>query len=156
MKFILFCAAWLTAASSFSQTADSLRYCLTPNKVGVGGFDPVSYFSSSKPLTGLPAISASYENVEYRFASVKNRELFLRSPSRYLPQFGGWCSMTLAMGRVTIPTYDNFLIQSDKLFLFERTLSVNGRELWLQDPKGNAILANTTYKKHIASGSGKK
>ena len=59
--------------------------------------------------------------------------------------------MTLAMGRATTPKYDNFLIKDGRLFLFERTLSVNGKELWLMDPKGNEKLARVTYKKHIAS-----
>ena len=138
-----------------AQKIDTLKYCVAKAVVGVGGFDPVSYFIADKPLQGNLAITTHYDGVEYRFATVENKSSFLEKPMKFLPQYGGWCSMTLAMGRATTPKYDNFLISNDKLFLFERTLSINGRELWLMDPKGNATLAEATYQKHITSGRSK-
>jgi len=153
MNIIFLFAFSLIAFSTYSQKADSLKYCLTLDHVGIGGYDPVSYLKSNKAIPGVASISARYDGVEYRFTSLENKKEFLKSPSKYLPQFGGWCSMTLAMGRATTPKYDNFLVKDGKLWLFERTLAVNGKELWMTDPKGNAALAKTTYKKHMASGS---
>jgi hypothetical protein len=60
--------------------------------------------------------------------------------------------MTLAMGRATTPKYDNFYIQDGKLWLFERTLSVNGQELWLRDPKANEKVANKNYTSYKRKG----
>ena len=71
--------------------------------------------------------------------------MFVQDPQKFLPQFGGWCSMTLAMGKATRPTFDNFIIDSGKLYLFERTLSLNGREIWLKDVKTNQRLASANY-----------
>jgi YHS domain-containing protein len=156
MKTILLFAFSLIAVSAHCQKADSLKYCLTSDQVGIGGHDPVSYIKSNKSILGAGAISTRHDGVEYRFVSLENKKEFLKSPSKYLPQFGGWCSMTLAMGRATTPKYDNFLVKDGKLWLFERTLAVNGKELWLTDPKGNSALAKTTYKKHMASGSAVK
>lgn len=156
MKYKIILFACLINISGFAQKADTLKYCLTSAKVGVGGFDVVAYFKSNKPEIGNNNISTRYEGVEYLFSSDDNKKEFIKNPSKYLPQFGGWCSMTLAMGRATTPTYNNFLVSKGKLFLFERTLAVNGRELWLTDPKGNAGLALVTYEKHLASGDRKK
>ena len=58
--------------------------------------------------------------------------------------------MTLAMGRATSPEYTNFYVdEKGKLFLFERTLSVNGKELWLQNINGNKKDASKNYNKHL-------
>lgn len=150
-SFIIFFLFTLSQVS-YSQQADTLKYCVSNQNVGVGGYDPVSYFLGSKPLAGKETFSTSFEGVAYRFDSESNLKKFISNPSRYLPQFGGWCSMTLAMGRATTPKYDNFVVMKDKLYLFERTLSVNGRELWLKDPKTNEKIASANYTSYRTTG----
>jgi len=129
--------------SLFSQNhlGDSLKYCVDKNSVGLGGYDAVSYFESNTPLLGSPKIQANYDGVVYYFSTEINKKTFLSSPEKYLPQFGGWCSMTLVLGKVTRPTYTNFLLHDGKFYLFERTLSVNGRELWLRNSEQNEKIA---------------
>ena len=60
--------------------------------------------------------------------------------------------MTLAMGQATTPKYDNFIIKNDKLYLFERTLSINGREVWKQDPKTHEKTATKNYQLYKTTG----
>ena len=139
--------------SSIAQTKpDTLRYCVKEDNIGVGGFDPVSYFQGA-PKSGSSVLMIIIDGVSYRFTSEENMKKFKTDPSKYLPQFGGWCSMTLAMGRATTPKYDNFVILKGKLYLFERTVSVNGRELWLSDPKTNEKTASKNY--HLYRTTGK-
>lgn len=126
----------------------SLKYCLIDRGVAAGGYDVVSYFATGKAEQGSRDIAARFDHVTYYFSSDEHRKMFEKQPGKFVPQFGGWCSMTLAMGKATKPSYDNFLIRDGKLYLFERTLSVNGRELWLRDPDGNARRAATTYRKY--------
>jgi YHS domain-containing protein len=154
MKTVIACCVLGFVATGFSQThqVDTLTYCLTRNQVGIGGYDAVSYFLFDKPVLGKAEYATNREGVEYRFASEANKKTFLGNPKKYLPQFGGWCSMTLAMGRATTPTYDNFAILSGQLYLFERTVSVNGRELWLKDPKSNEKVATSNYKAYRTTG----
>jgi YHS domain-containing protein len=144
--------ALLASYNVYAQQIDTLKYCIANKHVGVGGYDPVSYFTSGNPVSGDDRISMSYEGVTYRFSSAENKQKFAAEPKRYLPQFGGWCSMTLAMGRATKPVYDNFLLYDGKLYLFERTLSVNGRELWLHDTKANEKTASNNYNSYRTSG----
>ncbi len=141
-----------TAYSSIGQTKpDTLKYCIKENIIGVGGFDPVSYFQGPPKLGSADLIAVS-DGVTYRFSSEENKRKFKADPSKYQPQFGGWCSMTLAMGRATTPKYDNFVILKNKLYLFERTVSVNGRELWLSDPKTNEKTAGKNYSLYRTTG----
>ncbi|CAN5332521.1 hypothetical protein BH09BAC3_BH09BAC3_29140 [soil metagenome] len=141
-----------TTYSSIAQTKpDTLKYCVKESNIGVGGFDPVSYFQGA-PKSGSADLVTVIDGVIYRFSSAENQKKFKADPSKYLPQFGGWCSMTLAMGRATTPKYDNFVILKNKLYLFERTVSVNGRELWLSDPKTNEKTAGKNYSLYRTTG----
>jgi YHS domain-containing protein len=135
-----------------STQPDTLKYCVDEGAVGAGGFDLVSYFNVHMAKKGSPEFRTKYDGVTYWFASAENLGTFLSMPSTFLPQFGGWCSMTLAMGRATKPTFDNFLVSSGKLYFFERTLSVNGKELWLTNPQNNEVLASKNYQRLIMSG----
>jgi YHS domain-containing protein len=137
---------------SYAQQADTLKYCVTEQNVGVGGYDPVSYFQGVQPVAGTPTFSTIFEKVTYHFSSEVNLKKFNANPGKYLPQFGGWCSMTLAMGRATTPKYDNFIVLKGRLYLFERTVSVNGRELWLKDPKANEKIASSNYTRYRTTG----
>jgi YHS domain-containing protein len=149
--FIVILALALTHAA-YSQKADTLKYCVSKLSVGVGGYDPVSYFQGDKPLAGNESFRTTFEGVTYLFSSEENLKKFNTNPISYLPAFGGWCSMTLAMGRATTPKYDNFVVLKNKLYLFERTVSVNGRELWLKDPKANEKVASANYKSYRTTG----
>ncbi len=150
---LIFGVILLTAHMLVSaQQADSLQYCIGATGVGVGGYDVVSYFQGNTPEVGRLDILAKHDGVVYFFSSEANRKAFIANPQKFLPEFGGWCSMTLAMGRATRPKYDNFLIRDEKLYLFERTLSVNGKELWQKDPARNQQVAAKNYQQYRTTG----
>ncbi|MEM1407233.1 MAG: YHS domain-containing (seleno)protein [Bacteroidota bacterium] len=149
----LFYLLLLVPAFSIAQSGpDTLKYCIYDEHIGLGGYDPIAYFDENKAVRGDQKISVEHEHVTYYFLSDKNRSRFLISPDKYLPAYGGWCSMTLAMGRATTPKYDNFLIRNGQLYLFERTLSVNGRELWERDPDANEASAEKNYSQYVTTG----
>lgn len=152
MRFLIVILLVAFYQIGYSQQADTLKYCVTKQNIGVGGFDPVSYFQGSQPLAGKENLTTSFDGVTYLFSSETNLKKFRSNPANYLPQFGGWCSMTLAMGRATTPKYDNFIVLKGKLYLFERTVSVNGRELWLKDPKANEKIASANYTSYRTTG----
>ena len=56
------------------------------------GHDPVAYFTQNAAVKGDPAVALEHSGVTYRFVSEANRARFERSPTAYLPQFGGYCS----------------------------------------------------------------
>jgi len=143
----------LVAPSSQVVDADTLRYCLAEGDLGVGGYDLVNYFVDNSAKLGSPEFKSIYDGVNYQFINKKNKDTFDSNPKDYLPSFGGWCSMTLAMGNTTMPKYDNFKIINGKLYLFERTLSINGQTLWLQDTLSNKKLAHKNYIQYIENGS---
>ena len=53
------------------------------------GYDAVAYFTQNDAVKGNPAIKTEHLGVTYRFASEANKAQFLKSPAKYMPQFGG-------------------------------------------------------------------
>jgi YHS domain-containing protein len=56
------------------------------------GHDAVAYFTQNAAVRGDPAIKLEHRGVVYRFASETNKAEFQRTPEKYTPQFGGYCS----------------------------------------------------------------
>ncbi|PKO30238.1 MAG: hypothetical protein CVU36_09795 [Betaproteobacteria bacterium HGW-Betaproteobacteria-9] len=71
----------------FRTTSDAAA-----GKLMLMGHDPVAYFSQNDAVPGHPAIQADHQGVTWRFASEANKAAFLREPTKYMPQFGGFCS----------------------------------------------------------------
>jgi len=117
----------------------------SPDGLGVGGYDLVSYRQAGGPREGKAEFSVELDGKSYRFADRQNLERFNADPGRYLPAYAGFCAITLALGRVTCPDYRNFKIEDDRLLLFEVTGFTNGRTLWNSDPIGYRQRADRNY-----------
>jgi len=117
MKTILLLAALLVAAPAFSQTHNNTVEDGADKLLMMRGKDPVSYFQPSGPVEGKPELKAEYDGATYRFASEANKQLFVASPEKYAPQYGGHCSngMAYAIGG---SRGENHRIIDGKLYLF--------------------------------------
>ena len=113
--------------------------------VAVGGYDLISYRDEGGPRFGSAEFTEEYGNNIYLFESAENRDRFLADPMQYLPSYGGWCAISLALGRLTCPDYSDFKIENGDLLLFETTAFTNGRALWNTDAPGYRKKADTNY-----------
>ena len=80
-------------------------------------------------------------NTPIEFASAQNRELFKADPVRYAPQFGNYCAMALALGKIVKADPENWLISDNKLYLFGSP-APKGPELFQKDLTGNIVHAH--------------
>ena len=62
------------------------------------GYDPVSYFTGSKPAKGKAEFTADHRGQTYRFASAENRDAFSANPTQYAPQYDGYCAYGVSRG----------------------------------------------------------
>ncbi|MBK9167029.1 MAG: YHS domain-containing protein [Bryobacterales bacterium] len=85
--------------------------------VALKGYDPVAYFTESKPVKGDPATSAVWEGATYYFASPANRDLFQASPAKYVPQYGGYCAYAVSKGHTAGISPNAWKIVEGKLYL---------------------------------------
>ena len=146
---ILFVA--LLSATTFAQTATkrAAEFNLE-KKVAIQGYDPVSYFTQKKAVKGKAAIAATYEGIIYNFSSQANKDLFLKNPAAYEPQYGGWCSYAMgANGEKVEVDPETFKIVDGKLNLFYNAFFNNTLKSWNKDEVNLKKKADSNWKKII-------
>ena len=81
------------------------------------GYDPVAYFVDGKPTRGAESLSASFGGAKYLFASESHRRLFLQNPSRYIPEYGGFCAVGTSFGEKVDVDPETGKIVNGKLYV---------------------------------------
>lgn len=111
------------------------EYNLSKGELALKGYDPVAYFQGN-PAKGSKKISHIYGGVIYRFNSQKNLAAFKAEPTKYEPQFGGWCAWAMYDGgsRAGIDP-ESYLIIDEKLYVFYDTIIADTKKLWLERSK---------------------
>jgi enamine deaminase RidA (YjgF/YER057c/UK114 family) len=61
-------------------------------RLAISGYDPVAYFTDGKPVPGLTEFEHVWHDARWHFASASHRDLFVRDPNRYAPQYDGYCA----------------------------------------------------------------
>jgi YHS domain-containing protein len=87
------------------------------NGVILKGYDPVAYFTRHQAVKGNPAIQIKFGGAIYHFASVANKVAFSKNPSKYVPQYGGFCAYHLSKGEFKDSDPTAFLIYKGKLYV---------------------------------------
>ena len=62
-------------------------------KLSISGYDTVAYFTDGKPVQGKSEFEYLWHKLRWRFASGEHRDLFVKNPNRYAPQYDGYCAM---------------------------------------------------------------
>ena len=101
--------------------------------LAIRGYDPVAYFSAGKPVEGSGEHSFEWKGATWRFASAENRKRFTADPSRYAPQYGGYCAYAVAHGTAAATDPEAWRIVDDKLYL---NLDRDIQALWMEDVPG--------------------
>ena len=149
MKKIVLLLLILVSGSSFAQNdAKRVSQYNLENKVGIQGYDPVGYFNQGKAVKGKKEISTSYQGVTYNFSSVENKNAFLKNPSKYEPQYGGWCAYAMgSAGKKVEINPETFKISDGKLYLFYNAYFNNTLKSWNPDEAELKVKADNNWKK---------
>ena len=108
----------------------------------IRGYDPVAYFTAGKPTVGDPAISYTYDGGTWYFASQTNRDAFKADPTRYAPQYGGYCAFGASRGYKAPTEADAWTITDGKLYLNYNT---KVRTEWNKDQPGYIKKADANW-----------
>ncbi|MEM7165611.1 MAG: YHS domain-containing (seleno)protein [Planctomycetota bacterium] len=98
--------------------------------VALEGYCPVAYFAVGKPVRGLADYATDHEGVTYHFVSADARDEFRARPTRYVPQYGGWCAFGMSVGDKFPVDPTRFSIVNDRLLVFLRNSQVDALKLW--------------------------
>ncbi len=149
LSIILFVT--LVSVTAFAQkAAKRTKEFNLENKVAIQGYDPVAYFTQKKAVKGKAAIASTYEGVTYNFSSQANKEAFLKNPSSYEPQYGGWCAYAMgANGEKVEINPETFKIVDGKLNLYYNAFFNNTLKSWNKDEANLKKKADANWKKVI-------
>lgn len=110
--------------------------------IAIDGYDPVSYFIEAEPQPGLAAYEYVWGGVPWYFVSAANRDVFIRNPEVYAPQFGGHCLTSLSRGYLSDGKARLYAIDALKLYLF---YSAANRDAFLLSRSSTLETATTQW-----------
>jgi len=96
-----------------------LKVKVNRSNEAISRYDPVAYFTMSKAIKGSKDISYEWLSAKWFFVNEEHKKLFADDPIRYLPQYGGYCAVSVAHGTgrsAGDPTA--WRIVDDKLYFF--------------------------------------
>jgi YHS domain-containing protein len=136
------------AASAFSFAASPAYADQAPvytgilSHVAVGGYDSVAYFTDGRPVRGSERFRINHQGYEYRFASAEHLAAFRANPSRYAPQYGGYCAWAVSQGYTASGNPNNWRIVDGRLYL---NYNDEIQTRWEQDIPGHITHANANW-----------
>lgn len=146
-KLVLFVLILVSSISFAQNDAKRINQYNLENKVAIQGYDPVGYFNQGKAIKGKKEISASYQGVIYKFSSSENKDAFLKTPSKYEPQYGGWCAYAMgSAGEKVEINPETFKIIDGKLYLFYNAYFNNTLKSWNKEETKLKSQADTNWK----------
>jgi len=138
MKSIVVLTVFFLVASvnGFAQDATALtkKHFNLDDGLAIKGYDPVAYFITNKAVKGSKDFAVYSQGATYYFSSAANKELFKANPSKYLPEYGGWCAYAMgAKGEKVSIDPETFKIVNGKLYLFYNRFFTNTLKDWNKD-----------------------
>ena len=110
------------------------------------GHDVVAYFTDGTHKAGSPAIKSVYKDVTFRFATPEHKALFDRSPEKYIPQYGGYCTNGIVYGVPWGGDADVWWMHEGKLYIFGGRGS---RDAFMLDVPRNLALAEKYWTEEV-------
>jgi len=116
-------------------------------KVAIKGYDPVAYFTDSKPVEGSKEFELEWMDATWRFASVAHRDEFKTNPAKYAPQYGGYCAFGVSRGYAVDIDPEAWHILDGKLYL---NYNKDVQTEWRKDIPGYVKKADQNWPKILA------
>ncbi|MEO0358290.1 MAG: YHS domain-containing (seleno)protein [Pseudomonadota bacterium] len=87
------------------------------NGVAINGYDPVAYFTESRPVEGSADHTSMHDGATFQFASAANKAMFDADPAAFAPQYGGYCAFAVSKGYTAKTDPDAWTVHNGKLYL---------------------------------------
>ena len=140
MKKGIVLAAFLIAGTVklFSQKAE----VFSSSDQAIRGYDAVSYFTEGKPVKGDEHLTYKWKDATWCFSTKANLDLFMKTPEKYAPQFGGYCAYGMSEGHKAPTDPNAWTIVDGKLYL---NYSLKVKESWKKNQMQRIEQANKNW-----------
>lgn len=131
MKSLLVIASLIMLPFMACTQNHSVKYNTDDSKIALQGYSPVSYLDLGLAQKGLKEFKSEYDGLNYYFTSKEQKATFEKNPTKYLPQYGGYCAFGVYVGAKFRVDPNKFLVKDGKYYLFLYDLEVDAQQLWL-------------------------
>lgn len=140
----------LWTSLAFAQKAGKAATHNLESGLAIQGYDPVAYFTQQKAVKGDKKFAVNASGAIYYFSSQAHKDLFLKNPAAYEPQYGGWCAYAMgATGEKVEIDPETFKILNGKLYLFYHSWTNNTLTKWNKDETNLRARADKSWQKYI-------
>lgn len=147
-QMILVCAILFSIVASGQNASKRAQHFNTEKKLAIQGYDPVAYFRQGRAIKGKPSLASVHEGVVYHFSSQDNKDVFLKTPAAYEPQYGGWCAYAMGENAEKVEINpETFKIVDGKLYLFYNAFFNNTLKSWNKNEAALKKKADANWKK---------
>ena len=108
MKLVKLLTIVIALFTTFSANAEDLA---------LDGYCPVCYIAAGKAAKGTEEFQSSYEGKTYYFVSSDVKDMFDKEPTKWLPQYDGFCAYGMALGKKFESDPTAFTVAKGKLYL---------------------------------------
>ncbi|MGX1927935.1 YHS domain-containing (seleno)protein [Flagellimonas sp. 2504JD4-2] len=137
------------AVSSIGFAQDKKANNIDNSNIALQGYSPVSYLDLGIAQKGLKEHKSEHNKVVYYFTNAEQKKTFDKNPSKYLPQYGGFCAFGVYAGAKFRPDPNKFIVKDGKYFLYLYNLELDAQQLWLAENNHKKLVstANTNWSK---------
>jgi YHS domain-containing protein len=129
-------------AQQSAKPAPKARVNVDSDGIILKGYDPIAYFTRHQAVKGSPAIQTRFGGATYYFVSLADKVTFSKNPSKYVPQYGGFCAYHLTNGELKDSDPTAFLIYKGKLYICS---GVDGAKEFRRNIDENMRRANSNW-----------
>ena len=145
LKIVLVLFTLFTAISLSAQ--DKMANNIDNSNIALEGYSPVSYLDLNLAQKGNKNFKSEHDKVVYYFTSAEQKATFDKNPSKYLPQYGGYCAFGAYAGAKSRVDPNKFIVKDGKYYLFLNNVELDAMQLWLaeKDHKKLKGIADTNW-----------
>lgn len=140
MKLIKMIAVLMTL--TFSVNADSKEE--VKKDLALGGYCPVCYIAAGKANMGSDKFTSEHDGKTYQFVSAETKAMFDKEPSKFLPQYDGYCAFGMGLGKKFDSDPTVFSVIDGKIYLNK---NAEVKSMFSKDTKSHLVKADQEWKK---------
>ncbi len=118
------------------------------NGIAIRGYDTVAYFTQGQAVEGSADITTEWQGATWQFSSEEHKDLFVATPEKYAPQYGGYCAYGIANDYVVKIEPEQWSIIDDKLYL---NYDARIQKAWSKNIAGYIKTADRKFEKLLAA-----
>ena len=147
LKTVLVLMAFVLTFTLSGQ--DNMANNIDNSNIALEAYSPVSYLELGLAQRGSKEFKSEFNKVAYYLTSAEQKATFDKNPSKYLPQYGGFCAFGVYAGAKFRVDPNKFIVKDGKYYLYLNNIELDAKQLWLAENDHSKLIstADANWKK---------